>query len=383
MIRTLSRDFRVDLLTPYKDDESLSASFKAIHEMGGEYIPIISAKHEKNILKKRTAQLSEYLNYFIRGIDKEVTANRRNNKTIVNIIKERNYRIVISNYWEASLYFKDLDAEVYKILDPHYAVGENLNVLKRIKNSRVKYLLEKRRLSTNVLMEREVVAASDLLLPLSSRNHEEFLKIASDKPMLLIADGADLDHYLSYSAEPDPRTILFYGAMGSSQNRNAFWRFYKNIFPQIKTEFPDISLLVVGSGPSEEIKALHDGEKIIVTDFVKDVRPWLSKAWFKVIPLELGSGFRGRIVELMAMGIPVVGTHNALDSIGFENSKQGFICDTDEELIKYCLELIKNPVLRNNISLNAKDFVKKNYSMESTFGKLRKFLKSEFIYGSN
>jgi len=374
MISTLSKDFRIDLLTPSNNDESLNASYKAMHNVDGEYIPITSARHEKNILKKRASQLLKYFSYLICGIDKEVTVNRRNNKWIIKIIKERNYRIVISNYWEASLYFRDLSAEVFKILDPHYAVGENINVLDSIKSRRIKYYLAKRKLRNNLKMEREVIAVSDLLLPLSVRNQEEFYKIAPEKPMLLVADGADLDYYLTYPLEPDPRTILFYGALGSAQNKRAFQRFYENIYPHIKAEFTDIRLLVVGSGPPEEIKALHDGEKIIVTGFVKDVRPWLSKAWLKVIPLELGSGFRGRVIELMAMGVPVLGTHNALDSIGLENGKEGFISDSNQKLIEMSLEILKSTQLRNSISESARGFVQKHYTLESTFGKLRNYL---------
>jgi glycosyltransferase involved in cell wall biosynthesis len=116
---------------------------------------------------------------------------------------------------------------------------------------------------------------------------------------------------------------------------------------------------------------------------VEDVRPWLSKAWLNIIPLELSSGFRGRVIELMAMGIPVVGTHNALESIGLENGKNGFISDSDDEITSFCLNLLTNHILRNEISLNARDFVKKNYSLESTFGKLNEYLKTKYLDGSN
>jgi glycosyltransferase involved in cell wall biosynthesis len=276
-----------------------------------------------------------------------------------------------------------LNNGIFKILDPHYAVGENIDVLNQLKDNRIKYFFEKRRLYNNIKMEREVVRASDLLLPLSKRNYEEFRKISPSKQMLLIPDGANLKYYLSYPSDPDPETILFYGAMSSDQNRSAFNRFYNNIYPRLRQEFPSLKLLVVGSGPPEELKALHDGSKIIVTGFVKDVRPWLSKAWFNIIPLELGSGFRGRVIELMAMGVPVVGTHNALDSIGIENCKHGFISNSDDELTIYSLNLLRDSSLRIEISKNAIDFVKKNYSLEATFGKLNKFLTSRPFNGFN
>ena len=378
MIRTLSKDFRVDLLTPYINEEGYNSSCTKLNEMGGQYLSIKSVKHKDNIIKKRAAQAYEYLNYLLFGTDKEVCANNWNKKEIVRIIKEGNYKIVISNYWEASHFFKDLCPDIYKILDPHYAVAENIDVLEKIKKHKIKYFFEKRRINKNIRMEREVIINSDLLIPLSARNHREFIKIAPEKPMLLIPDGADLDYFLSYPAEPDPHTILFYGAMGSAQNRNAFWRFYNNILPHMKVVLPDLKLLVVGSNPPDNILKLHDGKSVIITGFVKDVRPWLSKAWLKIIPLELGSGFRGRVIELMAMGIPVVGTHNALSSIGLENGEQGFISNDDRELVYFCIEILRKPELRNHLSISAKEYVIENYSLDSTFGELRRFLLKEF-----
>jgi len=383
MIRTLSKDFKVDLLSPYIDEETLVQSHKALGLTGGKYIPVKSSKHKGNLLRKRIYQLSEYLNYYLFGIDKEVTANKRNNKKFLRIIQEGGYKIVISNYWEASLYFRNIGNDVYKILDPHYAVGENLSVLMRFRDKRVKYFFEKRRLTRNIRLESDVIKASDLLLPLSQRNFAEFTKISPDKPMLLIPDGADIDHYLSCKTEPDPGVILFYGAMGSSQNRGAFWRLYKNILPELKKEFPDLKLLVVGSNPPEEIRSLHNGESITVTGFVEDVRPWLAKAWLSIIPLELGSGFRGRVIELMAMRIPVAGTHNALDSIGFENGMHGFVSDSDSDLINFSKRLLRDPDYRNEISRNACEFVKNSFSIGATFGKLNDYLKEHSSIGSN
>lgn len=375
MIRTLSKDFKVDLMTPYNDDEVLNASFNAMNISGGNYIAIKSAKHRNNIVKKRFAQILEYIAYYLWGIDREVTDSKRNIKKIIRIIRQNDYKIVISNYWEGSHFFKILDNKVFKILDPHYAVGENVDVLNRLKKGGFDYFFEKRKVKKSLILEKEIIEASDLLLPLSKRNLEEFQKIDPEKPMLLIPDGAELDYYMSYNTQPDQRTILFYGAMGSNQNRRAFWRLYNNIYPALRSNFPDLKLLVVGANPPEDIKVIDNGNNIVVTGFVEDVRPWLSQAWLSIIPLELGSGFRGRVIELMAMGIPVVGTHNALDSIDMENGIHGYVYDDDFELIKCCIKLLRNNELHKTISNSAREFVNDNYSLESTFGRLSKYLK--------
>ena len=93
MIRTLSKDFKVDLLTPCLDDESIQISHRALSETGGLFIPLKSVKNKRNIVKKRSAQALEILKYYVFGIDKEVTANQWNKREIVRTIIENEYKL--------------------------------------------------------------------------------------------------------------------------------------------------------------------------------------------------------------------------------------------------------------------------------------------------
>lgn len=372
MMRMLATDYLVDLATPTTSIQEVESSIFSMDKISGRFINLGSLKPQNNKLKKRLTQLYEYANYYICGTDREVSHNKLYQNKIVALANS--YDIVISNYWEASLFFRKLGGDIIKILDPHYSVAENFEVANNYQHSWLKEKLELRKLKKNLKLEEEVLNYSDAALPLSKRGLEEFRKIDQNKPLLLVPDGNDLDYYLEYKPNPDPKTILFYGSMGSHQNVQAFFRFYNNIHPELKREFPDLKLLVVGANPAESIKVLNNGNDIIVTGFVDDVRPYLAKAWLKIIPLEHGSGFRGRIVELMAMGIPVIGTHNALDSVGFENGQGGFISDGNDELVETTLRMLKEPDFRNTISEEAIKFVKMNYSLEATFGKISNFL---------
>ena len=374
MMRVLSKSFSVDLATTTNSGQEINESNKALKILGGQFYNLGSLKPKNNKLLKRLVQIGEKISYLYNGTDPELFQSYLLKNKIIKLINKNRYTIVISNYWENSLFFKDLAKGVYKILDPHYAVEENFEVFKNNNSSGLIKHLEKRRLARNRKMERIVINNSDLLLPLSQKTQNIFKDIAPSKDSLLVADGNDIEHFSSFPMKAEENTILFYGAMSSKQNVQAFFRFYNNILPKLRFEIPNIKLLVVGASPIPEISKLHDGTNIIVTGFVEDIRPWLAKAWFKIIPLELGSGFRGRVVELMSMGIPVVGTHNALDSLGFENGKEGFMNDNDEELISSSVKLLKDKKLRERMSNDARNFVLKNYSLEATFGKLEQFL---------
>lgn len=381
MMRVLSDEYEVDLATTANDEEEQNISAQKMKELGGKYIYLGTVKPKNNIIKKRTMQIIERLRYYLFADDFEVTSNRFLEGKILAAVRAGGYDAVISNYWEASLFFTKLNANVKKILDPHYSVAENFDVLERNKVTGFKRILELRRLNKNRELEKKVIAASDATIPLSQRNFEEFDKIDGGKPKVLVADGNDLDYFFAYKPQPDPKTLLFYGAMSSKQNIEAFFRLYNDILPELKKTVPDLKLLVVGSKPIQPIKDLDNGRDVIVTGFVDDVRPYISQAWFSMIPLNYGSGFRGRVVELLALGVPVIGTHNALDSVAMQHEVNGYISDDNAEMIRYAKMLLENHDLRKTISENSLSFVKETYSLEATFGRLLPFLDKLFKNG--
>ena len=48
---------------------------------------------------------------------------------------------------------------------------------------------------------------------------------------------------------------------------------------------------------------------------VPDMRPYLEKAWVSVAPLRIARGIQNKVLEAMAMGIPVVGTSSAFEGM--------------------------------------------------------------------
>lgn len=378
MMRVLSSEYVVDLATTANDEEEQKQSLLKMQEIGGKYIYLGTVKPKNNILKKRLIQLLERVNYYLSGRDFEVTSNKFLEKKILEAVNAGSYDAVISNYWESSLFFLKLNGGIKKILDPHYSVAENFDVLAKNSTGGLNRFFELRRLNKNKELEQRVIEASDATIPLSQRNFDEFDKIDGGKPKVLVADGNDLDYFFEYKPEPDPKTILFYGAMSSKQNVEAFFRLYNNILPELKKKIPALKLLVVGSKPIPAIQELHNGGDVVVTGFVDDVRPYISKAWLSMIPLNHGSGFRGRVVELLALGVPVIGTHNALDSVAMENEVNGFISDDDQKMTEYALTLFENAAYRKQISENSVKFVKETYSLEATFGRLLPFLNELF-----
>lgn len=376
MIKSLSRHFDVDVITGYWNKNELPDQFSGFENIKAvNFIPLNQIKRHDKPLMLRLIQVYELVINKLFDVDKEYTFGKLLQKSLLKQIHKENYDFIISNYWQYSSFFKYLPkGKPVKILDTHYSVIENIEVLRKNGYAGQDSRKKSKELNRSILFEEQIIKISDVILSLSKNAYLDFKNKFPAKNHFFVADGNDINHFTQKMGMPDENTILFYGSMGSKQNQGAFKRFYYNILPLIKAEIPDLKVLVVGAKPPEWIQKLHDGNKIIVTGFVDDVRDYLKKGLVMLLPLEIGSGFRGRIVEVMAMGIPVIGTHNALDSIEMISGKHGLVTDSNQEMASFAIKLIKDPQLRKQFSDSALEFVQENYSIEATFDKLTEYL---------
>jgi glycosyltransferase involved in cell wall biosynthesis len=95
--------------------------------------------------------------------------------------------------------------------------------------------------------------------------------------------------------------------------------------------------------------------------------------------LNPGPGFRGRSVELLASGVPIIGTTNALQSVQINHGINGFVADTDDDIIHYVVRLAEDKELRKRISVAGREFVRTHYSLAATFGVLSNYLQKRKI----
>ncbi len=59
-----------------------------------------------------------------------------------------------------------------------------------------------------------------------------------------------------------------------------------------------------------------------VTGFVDDVRPYMEQATVFAATLRFGAGIRNKVLEAMAMEVPVVATPSAADGLRTEDGDQ-------------------------------------------------------------
>jgi len=121
--------------------------------------------------------------------------------------------------------------------------------------------------------------------------------------------------FREFAAPLDPhlarrRDLLFVAGFGHSPNEGAAVWFVEEIFPHIRSRARGTRLWLVGSNPTAAVKQLAGAPDVLVTGFVTEeqLRGHYENARVVVVPLRYGAGIKGKVVEAMRYGVPVVTT---------------------------------------------------------------------------
>ena len=204
---------------------------------------------------------------------------------------------------------------------------------------------------------------ADKVITLTPQEKDGLLQYASDLDVEVVPHGTDTDYFSPSSEQPAEQALAYLGNYPHDPNRDAIIYFIRDMWPQIKQKSPGIKLYVIGRGPTTDI--LDEAKKdtdIIVTGKVDDVRDHLKKATVFVAPIRLGKGFRGKTLEAMAMGIPVVTTSLGAEGIEYDEMKNLAIADSAESFIDKTLQLLNDEALRKTIGTNGRKLVVNKYS---------------------
>lgn len=167
-------------------------------------------------------------------------------------------------------------------------------------------------------LERQIVARADHLIFASVRDREAVLSDSST-PSSVMPSGVDIDFWQRSTRALGRSAIVFTGAMNYQPNIDAALFLINDIFPRIQAAHPEAELLIVGHSPVPALVAAGQRPGVTVTGFVDDVRPYLERAAVFAAPLRFGAGIQNKVLEAMAMEVPVVATPLAADGLNTEN----------------------------------------------------------------
>lgn len=175
------------------------------------------------------------------------------------------------------------------------------------------------------------------------------------------------------------RDVMFIGGFGHRPNVDAVKWLAHEIMPRLTEKRPDLVVHILGSNPPEEITALQT-KNLRIEGFVTDeqLAGYYRNCRMAVVPLRYGAGIKGKVIEAMRYGMPVVTTSVGAEGIigaenilSIEDRAEGFAAQiaalySDESALT-TMSRKETSYIRSNYSpINAVRTIGKEFGMEVT-----------------
>jgi len=181
---------------------------------------------------------------------------------------------------------------------------------------------------------------------------------------LVMRNGVDLAHYRPSEATRQPALLVFVGVMNYYPNVEGIAWFCREVLPEVQRRVSGTRLAIVGSHPTEEVKALARLPGVEVTGFVDDPRTYLARAAVSVAPLRIARGIQNKVLEAMAMGLPLVGTRSATQGVEGRHERDYLVAESAAEQVEAVCALLRDTERARELGRRARAFVEANYDWD-------------------
>ncbi len=196
-----------------------------------------------------------------------------------------------------------------------------------------------------------------------SEQDRDRLPLAYQGSVAVLSNGVDLKYFSPMPDQPEECDVVFVGNLGYLPNIEAAEFLVEKIMPLVWKQFPDATVCLAGARPHARIQKLQS-EKIFVTGWVNDVRPYYAKGSIFVAPIFSGMGQQNKILEAMAMGRPCITTALVDKAIGASKERALLTAEDQDTFAQAICVLLKDSEERKRIGQVAREFVARNYSWE-------------------
>lgn len=162
--------------------------------------------------------------------------------------------------------------------------------------------------------------------------------------------------------------LLFVGGFAHPPNADAVLWFAREIFPLIRAEI-DVNFYIVGSKVTDEIKDLEQpGNGVVVKGFVseEELSRLYSDCKIVVVPLRYGAGVKGKVVEAIYNGAPIVTTSIGAEGIPFVENVL-IVEDEPAAFAGAVTELYRDNKKCLELSRRTQEYIKDHFSVDAVW----------------
>ena len=159
--------------------------------------------------------------------------------------------------------------------------------------------------------------------------------IAPGADVRVLANGVDTDYFAprdgGAAGAATPPSVVFFGAMDYAANVEAAVWLVERVLPRLRARYADFRVTLAGSKPDPAVQRLAQTPGVTVTGYVADIRPHVQGAAVCAIPLRVARGVQNKVLEAMAMGVPVVASPAAAEGIAATPGESLSVAPVDDD----------------------------------------------------
>ncbi|MFN0274754.1 MAG: glycosyltransferase [Chitinophagales bacterium] len=163
-------------------------------------------------------------------------------------------------------------------------------------------------------------------------------------------------------------SLVYVGTLTWEANIEGLIWFIEGCWANLKMEFPELKLYIIGKKPDERLIDISKKTKdIIITGFVDDLEEYFTKCKVNVIPLRFGSGMKVKTINGLCRGIPMVTTTIGAEGLKVTDGKDIFITDDLETFSEKIKLLLRDKNTWNKIAQESKKTASQYYTWDSLY----------------
>jgi glycosyltransferase involved in cell wall biosynthesis len=281
-----------------------------------------------------------------------------------DLLEQKDFDVLHCEFFQIALHVPDLKRTV-KVLTHHEVQNAAVKTMLRVEKSLLKRMHLAMQWARWLNAEVSLARKFDRVVALTAEDAWEIYRFAPDIPMDIIPTGVDMEYFFPHKTEQEMNSLIYVGNFRHPPNVASALYLVQKVLPLVREEIPDVKLYIVGGNPPPAVQALSEPNRVIVTGWVDDMRPWIQRSNIYVFPIFTGVGLRNKILEAWAMGKPVVSTRLGCAGLSPVHCENVWLAENPAEFSLGICELLRNAGLRERLGANARCYVEQYHSWKT------------------
>jgi glycosyltransferase involved in cell wall biosynthesis len=282
---------------------------------------------------------------------------------IRSLTRREAFDIVHIDHLDAAIYLPDCRLQTAVYLDEH---NYETSLLRTTRDHTSRVLLRwylNDQLRKLARFERQTLRAVQAVGVVSPDDAAMVGSVAPETTLEVIPNGVDLD-FFDIPRHPIPYRIVAVGSLDWLPNIEGIMWFLDHVWPAVRAARPEATLHIVGRNPPRSL-VKRSCEPVTVAASVPDIRTYVAAASAFVVPLFAGGGTRLKVLEAMAMRIPIVATRTGLEGITCCPGQHVLVAEDTTDFTQQLLTLLDHPALGKQLATASRALVEQYYGWEA------------------